>query len=236
MIEILANSQLVSDSGNGKKRGTIANHTLAHDHLVERRKNEKTEDWLKRVKLDITTTEQRIKEKTGQNVKHFAWPFGEATPELKALIADLGYIGLGQQSGAAGPYSDFTLLPRYPMAASYAEMSSFKLKVNSLPLPVTQKSPQSALISQQNLQPTLELILAEGRFQKDQLRCYASGQGELEVKWLDNKKTRFVTQAKAPLPIGRSRYNCTAPSMSGKQYYWYSHGWLRLTKDGKAIN
>ncbi|WP_263080600.1 polysaccharide deacetylase family protein [Endozoicomonas sp. Mp262] len=217
-----------------KYGASIANHTTAHDHLVEIRKNESTTSWLDRVEKDITATEQRIQEKTGQSLKHFAWPYGEATPELRALISKLGYIGLGQQSGAAGYYSDFTRLPRYPMASSYADMNKFKLKVNSLPLPVIAQMPDSSLITRQNLKPRLELSLEKGPYQKDQLRCYATDQGELEVKWLDKNKTRFETTAKSPLPEGRSRYNCTAPSNSGKQYYWYSHTWLRLTESGKA--
>ena len=231
--KFLSWSQIQEMTNSG---ATIANHTIAHDHLVEKQKGETNEQWLNRVKQDLTTTEERIKEKTGQSVKHFAWPFGEASPELRTLIAELGYVGLGQQSGAVGPLSDFTLLPRYPMAASYADMGSFKLKVNSLPLPIVAKAPQSMLISQTNLKPALTLTLKDGDYQKNQLRCYAGGQGELEVSWLDDKKTTFSTIAKAELPVGRERYNCTAPSNSGKQYYWYSHPWLRLTQEGKAID
>ncbi len=219
-----------------KNNASIANHTLAHDHLVEKKPNESESGWLERVRQDIIKTEQRIKDKTGQNIQHFAWPYGETTPELRKLITELGYIGLGQQSGAASTLSDFTRLPRYPMAGSYAEMGSFKLKVNSLPLPVTKQMPDSSIISKKDLKPVLEIVVENGPYQKNQLRCYGTGQGELTVKWLDKEKSRFTTQAKSPLPIGRSRYNCTAPSIDGKQYYWFSHAWLRLTEEGKAVN
>ncbi|MDD7806106.1 MAG: polysaccharide deacetylase family protein [Endozoicomonas sp. (ex Botrylloides leachii)] len=214
---------------------TIANHTLAHDHLVEKKQGETKEQWLDRVKKDLTTTEQRIKEKTGQSVKHLAWPFGETVPELRALITDLGYVGLGQQSGAAGTLSDFTLLPRYPMAASYANMKSFKLKVNSLPLPVIAKTPETMLIDQTNLKPTLTLTLKDGDYQKNQLRCYGR-KGQLDITWLDDKKTAFAVTETTDLAVGRSRYNCTAPSNNGRRYYWYSHPWLQLTSEGKALN
>ncbi|MDP0561146.1 MAG: polysaccharide deacetylase family protein [Candidatus Endonucleobacter sp. (ex Gigantidas childressi)] len=217
-------------------RATIANHTTSHDHLVQRLKNEKTDAWLNRIKIDIITSEQRIKEKTGQSVKHFAWPFGETVPDLQKLIISLGYIGFGQQSGAANPLSDFSLLPRYPMAASYAKMTNFKLKVNSLPLPVIKQIPTSLLISKNNVKPKLEITLGKGDFQKKELRCYASNGGTMKVMWLDKQKTKFSVQTNKPLPIGRSRYNCTAPSVSGKQYYWHSHSWLRLNPNGKAVN
>ncbi|WP_330926855.1 polysaccharide deacetylase family protein [Candidatus Sororendozoicomonas aggregata] len=219
-----------------RHKATIANHTLNHDHLVEKKANESKEQWLRRVEMDILATEARIKEKTGQAVRHFAWPFGETVPELKALIAQLGFIGLGQHSGAACSLSDFSDLPRFPMAASHASMDNFRLKVNSLPLPVWQKAPVSSLISPDNLRPALTLHLNDGHYQKAQLRCYAPGQGEIPVQWLNNERTQFTVQAKHPLPVGRSRYNCTAPSISGRQYFWYSHPWLRLTEDGRALD
>ncbi|MGI9276623.1 MAG: polysaccharide deacetylase family protein [Endozoicomonas sp.] len=215
---------------------TLANHSLNHDHLVERLAGESEELWLERVRKDLAQTESRIKEMTGQSVMMLAWPFGETTPELRQLIDDTGYVGFGQQSGAVGPLSDFTRLPRYPMAGNFSTMAQFRTKVNTKPLPLKQQHPDSALIDEDNLKPGLELTLASEGFQKNQLRCYASGQGEIAVEWLDEDKTRFITSVSNPLPVGRSRYNCTAPSIDGRTYYWYSHQWLRLTEDGKAID
>lgn len=214
---------------------TIANHTISHDHSVERLPGENKAQWIQRFKDDIAAAETRIKEKTGQSVKHFAWTFGETTPELRQAIKEMGYIGVGQQSGAAGEHSDFTRLPRYPMAGSYGG-SDFAVKVNSLSLPVISATPDSSIITSDNLRPILSIELEKGDYQKKQLKCYASGQGEIKVTWLDDAMTRFTTQAKSPLPMGRSRYNCTAPSNSGRQYYWFSHAWLQLTDEGKALD
>lgn len=214
---------------------TLANHTMSHGHSVERLSGETEEQWLSRFRQDLEVTEARIQEKTGQSVKMFAWTFGETTPELRAALDEMGYVGFGQQSGAAGEYSDFTRLPRFPMAGIYG-VNDFGIKVKSRALPVTTQSPDSSLISQNNLKPKLELTLAKGDYQKKQLKCYASGQGELKVTWLDKAMTRLKTQANKPLPVGRTRYNCTAPSNSGRHYYWYSHAWLRLTDEGKALD
>lgn len=215
---------------------TIANHTISHPHMAERKPEEITEDWVNRARKEIEETEKRIQQMTGQSVKMFAWPFGETAPELRKLLDDMGYVGFGQQSGAVGPLSDFTRLPRYPMSGSYTDLGGFRTKINTRPLPVKEQTPESAIISEKNLMPELELSLTGDGFQKNQLRCYASNFGELEVNWLDEEKTRFTTQTKAPLPVGRSRYNCTAPSMDGRNYYWYSHQWLRFTEDGKALD
>ncbi|WP_257281694.1 MULTISPECIES: polysaccharide deacetylase family protein [unclassified Endozoicomonas] len=215
---------------------TIANHTTSHPHMPEKLPGESDQAWLERSGKEITDTEQRIRNETGQDVKMLAWPFGETAPELRKMIKEMGYIGFGQQSGAIGPLSDFTRLPRFPMSGSYSDMSGFRTKVNSRPLPVTQQEPDTAIIDPKNLTPSLTLTLADGNYQKQQLNCYVSGQGRAELKWLDKEKTRFTTQAKSPLPVGRSRYNCTAPSMDGRHYYWFSHQWLRFTEDGKAID
>lgn len=214
---------------------TIANHTINHNHSVERLAGETETQWTQRFIDDLEATEQRIKDKTGQSVKHFAWTFGETTPELRQAIREMGYAGLGQQSGAAGKHSDFTRLPRYPMAGNYGG-SDFAIKVNSLPLPVLNASPDSSIIDSDNLLPILTIKLETGDYQKKQLKCYATGQGEIKVKWLDNEMTHFTTQASSPLSVGRSRYNCTAPSNNGRQYYWFSHAWLRLTNEGKALD
>lgn len=214
---------------------TIANHTIKHDHSVERLPDETEQQWIVRFKNDLETTERRIKDKTSQSVKLFAWTFGETAPQLRQQLADMGYIGFGQQSGAAGNLSDFTRLPRYPMAGNYGG-SDFAVKVNSLALPVKSQSPDSSIIDRNNLMPELVVELAEGEYQKKQLKCYASGQGEIEIQWLNKEMTQFKTRVKSPLPVGRSRYNCTAPSNSGRQYYWYSHAWLRLTDEGKALD
>ncbi len=215
---------------------TIANHTVSHDHLPEKLDKETNDQWLARIRQDIETSEARIRDKTEQSVKILAWPFGETAPELRALIKEMGFIGFGQQSGAVGPLSDFTRLPRYPMSGNYSSLNGFKTKIKTLPLPVTERLPDTAIISDDNLKPAMEVTLESGNYQKKQLRCYATGQGELEVDWLDESRSRFITRAKAPLPVGRSRYNCTAPSNSGKQYYWYSHQWLRFAANGKAID
>lgn len=219
-----------------KNGATIANHTVSHPHMPVKKEGETEEQWLKRLRKEVLVTEARIEDQTGQNTKLFAWPFGETNPQARALLTELGYISFGQQSGAVGPLSDFSLLPRYPMAGDYSGISGFRTKVNSRPLPVVKKVPDSATVTAGNLRPTLTLTLENGDYQKAQLRCYASNGGKIEVRWLNEEKTRFTTVTPNNLPVGRSRYNCTAPSMNGRNYYWYSHQWLRLKEDGTAID
>ncbi len=51
-----------------------------------------------------------------------AFPYGEFDDELLEQIVAMGWVGFGQQSGAVGYSSDASGLPRFPMAAEFAEM------------------------------------------------------------------------------------------------------------------
>lgn len=214
---------------------SIANHAVHHSHLVERNKSEDEQAWLNRHRGDIVKAEQIISTKTGHNLKLFAWPYGETVPALRKLIDQMGFVGFGQQSGPVGQFSDFTKLPRFPMGGVYATMDSFIPKVNSRPLPMSAKTPDSSLVDDKNTRPVLQLTLAKGDYQKKLLACYGLGDS-LAIKWQDVEKTTFQIQSEKPIQTGRSRFNCTVPDQSGRYYYWYSHDWLRLTPEGKALD
>jgi len=218
-----------------KAGASIANHGVSHGHLVERTKGEDEQAWLNRIHKDIETAEKIISEKTGQDLQMIAWPYGETVPPLRQLIGQMGFVGFGQQSGPIGALSDFTKLPRFPMGGAYAAMDSFITKVNTLPLPVSAKTPDSSLIDENNTTPVLQLTLAGGDYQKKLLACYGLGES-LKINWLDEEKTTFQIQSEKAIQPGRSRFNCTAPDQSGRRYYWYSHDWLRLTPEGKALD
>lgn len=209
----------------------IANHTQSHPHLVRREPGETSAGWQNRIRQEILGAEERIKRETGTVIKLFAYPFGEYDDRLKRLVGELGYAGFGQQSGPVGIYSDSRALPRFPIAGIYSGMADFEDKVRSLPLPVLgQRSAADSLLPLQLSQPTLTIELAKGDYLTAQLACYASGQGRIKVNWLTER--RFTTTAGRPLPVGRSRYNCTLPNQSGDRYYWYSQTWIRKNDDG----
>lgn len=208
----------------GRAGATVANHSATHAHLGARLAGESDAAWRKRIREDLAKAQRRIKEETGQDHALFAYPYGEFTPELQRLVTELGYIGIGQHSGAVGPGSDFTALPRYPMAAGYATMNELREKLATRPLPVASiERPGNPLPAGER--PRLVVTLAEPLSRPDALRCYAGGQGAIPVTW--HSERQFSTQAPAPLPAGRSRYNCTAPAAAGG-FFWYSAPWISL--------
>lgn len=210
---------------------TFANHTTHHDFLIKQVTNETAGDWQLRIRNDLKTAQQRLQTELGNAPPLFAYPYGEYNSALQQIVKDLGWSAFGQQSGVISQYSDRLALPRYPMAAQFAAMPSFKTKVMSLPLPVIDSSPVDTIIKQQN-PPQLQLTLTlDDDIRTDQLNCFASNQGAAKVTWLDKENGKFRVEADKPFNSRRSRYNCTAPSKSSGRYYWYSHLWIRTTSD-----
>jgi hypothetical protein len=195
----------------------VYNHSVTHQHL-----NDKTKELLLN---EITSAQLRLKNELFQDIKFFAYPYGEFDEKAYHLIKELGYTGFGQHSGAVGATSDFLNLPRFPMASSYAEMDSFVMKINTLPMPVKNEEPKFMTISVSS-KPTLRINFSRPLTgnERYQFACYVSGQEMPDLTWFNSESV--TVQAKEPLPQGRSRYNCTMPSKEKGRYYWYSKAWL----------
>jgi len=204
---------------------SFANHSRSHDYLIRRQDGENLDAWQRRIRADINDAQQRLRQELGRAPMLFAYPYGEYNLALKTLVKSLGYAAFTQLSGALGSDSDRQLLPRFPMAADYADIDSFMTKAATLPLPVVNMTPEEPVTTER--QPALVMTLAitsPADIKVEQLSCYVSGQGRTAVQWLDD--AHFTVVAKKPLPFGRNRYNCTAPSGQGGRYYWISHLWI----------
>lgn len=200
----------------------VANHAMWHEHMARPVQGESEADWLKRMQNSILQAEQRIKDETGQHHKWLAYPYGEFSDALENLVAELGFIGIGQQSGAIGPLTKLTRIPRYPAAGQYADLKDLGQKFRTLAFPITDYLSANQVITSNP--PLLKLKLNIDDFRPQQLRCYA-GSEVLEPVWLD--ANTFEVKSSKPVNRGRSRYNCTAPSLSKRGYfYWYSQPWL----------
>lgn len=219
---------------------TIANHSYRHNYLLERTVNEQgqiesDDAWLARTKADILDTEKRLLEKLGTTHKLLAYPYGEYNVALQNLVTELGFIGLGQQSGPIGFYSEMTALPRFPAGGIYANPKTLLTKMYTLPFHVLAQNTDTEL--QEGQIPTLTLVLSPNGFRQHQIQCYYQGQAidtQVSTKNVEGE-VQITVQAQAE-KLGKSRrhrYNCTAPAKDGKRYYWFSHSWLRSSeKDG----
>ncbi len=211
---------------------TFANHSASHDYLIRQNKGETNNQWQDRVTGDINRAQKRLKAELGNAPKLFAYPYGEYNTALANIVRKMGYVAFGQHSGPASIKGDTRALPRFPMAEKFAELSDFTQKANSLAFFIEKQTPFEPSIDRSNNPPKLEIKLASKRDMKlDQLTCFVSGQGRVDIKWLNRQKTQFSVKAKTPLPTGRSRYNCTAPSSQKGRFYWYSHLWILSTTE-----
>jgi hypothetical protein len=116
------------------------------------------------------------------------------------------------------------------MAVAYADPEDVALKLRTLPLPVASEDPRSPLLPVGERRPILRLALEAPIARPEALRCWLAGSPDTRVRWTG--ATELTVEATADVPVGRSRYNCTAPAGEGR-WHWYSHLWLRRHDDGR---
>lgn len=200
----------------------IANHSSYHHRLAVPNQGETKAQWRQRVKNDILQAEQQLEDRLGVRRQWLAYPYGDFSAELESLITELGFIGIGQQSGAVGSGVSLTRIPRYPSSSQFAALKHFAPKLKTLALPVTDYSGADPVSSTNP--PSLKLTVDAKDFHTARLNCFFNGEA-IPLKWLDERT--FVAKAKSPLKLSHNRYNCTAPSLSKKGYfYWFSQPWV----------
>ena len=228
--EMMSWQQLITLSNEGAE---IANHSWGHEHLIRKETGESDAQWLARIEANILRTEKEIAKATGQNLKMLAYPYGEYNQQIEAMLEKHGFVAFGQQSGAAGPYSPLTALPRFPVAGVYADLNSLKVKLHSLNMPVISQTNSNPQLQQGQWRPEIKVTLDMSDINASQLMCFIQGQGAKKPNWISENE--FSIQAELDLPAGRSRYNCTAPSKSKGSYYWFSQPWIRPKSNGQWI-
>jgi peptidoglycan/xylan/chitin deacetylase (PgdA/CDA1 family) len=227
----------------GENGGTIGNHSVSHAHLVRELPGESGGDWRRRIHDEIAAAAERLEAEVGDYlVPVFAYPYGEYTPELARIVDEHGLFGLGQHSGAVGPASDLLAAPRYPIATGLGlSADDFALRARSRALPLAPAGPERHIVAAGEDRPAVELALAtaDDDIRLDELACYASGQGGMQIEWRDGRTPgageagAFLVTPVRPLGPGRSKYNCTAPSRASPGvYYWYSWLWMKRRDDG----
>lgn len=205
----------------------IGNHGVDHEHLIRQPAQWNLEQWSQWRRQQIIDAQRRIDDEIGPQPKIFAYPFGEYDLATVKILDELGYSAFGQQSGAFGCASHRQALPRFPVSGTYADIESVELKLASLPFP-TIGSIHNPVQQPGHRQPLLMLTLGDelgNGFEPSLVRCYASGQGAIDVFW-DAPQHSLIAQAPAPLPIGRSRYNCTLRNAVQQRYHWFSQAWF----------
>lgn len=208
---------------------TFANHTTEHLHLLKTMANESVDQWLTRTVEDVLFAEQILTKKTGKSLKYVAYPYGEYNLALANRLSELGFTGFAQHSGPISSRSDFTALSRFAAAGPYANLKTLKTKLRSLMMPITHKSIEEPQLSYSNRRPQLSFSLNTDDLRLGQLNCFYGG----DVMALTKNENSVQLHLEKNLKPGRSRFNCTVPSINNKgRYYWFSQPWFVPTENG----
>jgi len=211
-----------------KNGATIANHSHEHNHLLKRISNENKMQWLIRTQEDIQKAQTRLEEKLDIHHKWLAYPYGEFDEHLQGMLKEQGFIGFSQQSGAINKTTDLLAIPRFPASGIYANAKTLKTKLLSRPFYVLGEKPKYKIREVTERAPELHLTVNKQDINHRYVQCYFSGKKMNTNKKVNDDTLTISAQFNGTLPHGRSRYNCTAPSLSQKIYYWYSMPFITL--------
>ncbi|WP_243730299.1 polysaccharide deacetylase family protein [Marinomonas balearica] len=211
--------------------GVFANHTFSHPYMLRKIENETDEEWLVRMKREVSSVEEALVMHLGSSPKMIAYPYGESNDVIQQWLTSEGIVGFGQQSGVVNADSNFANLPRFPAAGHYAKLGPLKTKLASQPMPLV--SYDNGGIYADNEPVSISLTFKEGNYRLKDLTCYVSGQGKAKLSWIDAH--HVVASAPKAFTAGRGRINCTMPDKSAKHYHWFSNVWIRPSADENYI-
>ncbi|MBR72866.1 MAG: chitin deacetylase [Rhodospirillaceae bacterium] len=187
---------------------TIGNHSAAHKQMWKMSTVEK--------KIDLDRAQNRFLKELKFTPKLFAYPFGEFDINLRDEIKNRGFnAAFGQQSGVSYNDFDFMALPRFSLNEAYSDIERFKLIVNTLPLKITDLTPQNPVLSQNP--PIVGFTVSSKHENLDELACFASAQGKVKTQILGDERVEIRLQK--PMSKGRNRINCTLPGSNGR-WHW----------------
>jgi len=187
---------------------TIGAHSAAHGHMAF---------WDRgAIEEDLVRMTSAFLQQLGYVPRIFAYPYGEYSAELAAMVRDAGYLAaFGQHSGVAVEGADLFALPRFALNERYGEPDRFATIVETLPLPVRDIVPdEMAIRSSSANPPAVGFTALESAGPLHRLACFASNGADIELGV--SAERRVELQLDRPFGPGRSRINCTIPAGDGR--------------------
>lgn len=221
---------------------TVANHTHKHSHLINSATHPintsdannlytdndvANSEWKESFLDEVETAQRLLKSNLNQDIKLFAYPYGEFDQYTNQLLADMGYIGFGQHSGAIGANMNMQSLPRYPASNQYGKFPLIATKLNSIAFEDTQFKPENGVIDDTSENPPTLYIVGD-QSTLSNINCFGSSVGALPKIKIDS--TTLMIKPEQPFTTRRFRYNCTAKSPETGDFRWVSIPWVNLSK------
>ncbi|MFZ5609416.1 MAG: polysaccharide deacetylase family protein [Pseudomonadota bacterium] len=199
---------------------TLGFHGAAHGHMAFMDEAA--------VKADFARGLKRMTKELGRAPALFAYPYGEYSLILREMVKRAGFrAAFAQVSGVASAAQDRYALPRFAINEAYGALARFRLIARARALPVAAVMPADPLITGAN-PPDFRFRLGAGAPAPTRITCYPSHRaGAASLQPLRNGW--LAVDLATPLPLGRSRINCTAPGAQGR---WYWFGWPFLLPGG----
>lgn len=189
---------------------TIGAHTASHPHMPDRGAAEN--------RGEIARSLARFEAELGERPELFAYPYGETSAAVREVVGTFGFdAAFGQQSGAVHRTADRDYLPRFALNEKYGVFDDFRLKINTIGLPVSDLIPQDPYLPAGN-PPTVGFSVDSSIGRLDSLACYHSQFGKVDVDLLG--KRRVELRFPGPFKAGRTRLNCTLPAGGGR-WRWF---------------
>ena len=199
----------------------FGHHSNNHLHMPKESSNS--------IEQDIKVASQHFKNELGLKPKLFAYPYGEASHSVQNIIKNAGFIAaFGQHSGVVDISSDFSYLPRFSLNEKFGGINRFHMLANALPIPIQDMTPRDPLITVNNppaIGFTLKGELASPKADLRRLSCFLSNENQYAK--LTQLGPRIEIRGQSPMPIGRTRLNCTMPTKQGR-WRWFGHQFVRI--------
>ncbi len=203
----------------------IANHSHSHAHFLNKADQNGFKNYFRK---DLRKAQAEIKDHLGIEPALYAYPYGEFNPTMKKLLKEEGFkAAVTQNSGVLNQNSDFYAIPRFPMAAKYAKMKSFREKVKMSALPVKDEKPDYTIVREDP--PKLILTFPrQSSLALDNIQCFVSGKAQCKIeKRLNADPPEIQFKSKQVFESRRVKYTITAPGKNGKQWFWHSKLWVK---------
>jgi peptidoglycan/xylan/chitin deacetylase (PgdA/CDA1 family) len=199
----------------------FGHHSVSHLHMPK--------TTPAKIKQELNIANQRFEKELGLKPKLFAYPYGEASRAVQSIIKNYGFIAaFGQHSGVIDSTGDFSYLPRFSLNEKFGDIKRFRIIANALSIPILDMTPNDPLITV-NSPPaigfTLSGELASPKADLSNLSCFLDHESQ-SIK-LSRLGPRIEIRGQKPMPIGRTRLNCTMPTKQGR-WRWYGHQFLRI--------
>lgn len=160
---------------------------------------------------DINRARERFRTELQTEPRYFSYPYGETTQSYLSVIAKQGFAAsFGQQSGAIGKSSPRTVLPRFTVVDSFADLERFRMTAMSLPFPFSDIEPPTSVVATNPPHPgfTVSSEISDADLKK--MKCFASGIDKLDIQKIGNR--HFEIRFSNSFEDSKGRLNCTVPA------------------------